>query len=206
MKGAEAGAFSMIVTPSGQLRARTGLSWHVYHPFNEVFCVSGRRGAKVCSMRVTITVEDPTPDVLKHLLAIAAVPDAEVSATPDDQWTPQRARAYYDRLPPRAQEILRQLTAADGSCSADELRRDGKNLRGSTGAFKRVLAEGAKAGLWPTGLQVPVRSVVVGGTLCSIEMPPGERDPLSAFMDALEPILWPTPRHRSDHHPSEPAT
>ncbi|SOB88438.1 hypothetical protein [Streptomyces sp. 1331.2] len=122
-------------------------------------------------MKITITVEDPTPEVLEKLLALAAVPAAVVTAVPDDRWTPERARSYYDRLPPRAQQILLQVIEGDGECGAEELKANGRSLRGSTGAFRRVLSEGKRTGIWPEGLPVPVVSHVVGGQLKKIEMP-----------------------------------
>ncbi len=122
-------------------------------------------------MKITITVEDPTPEVLEKLLAFAAVPAAVVTAVPDDRWTPERARSYYDRLPPRAQQILLQVVEGDGECAAEELKANGRSLRGSTGAFRRVLSEGKRTGIWPDGLALPVVSHIVGGQLKRIEMP-----------------------------------
>ncbi|MGW4896244.1 hypothetical protein ACWEQL_28920 [Kitasatospora sp. NPDC004240] len=98
-------------------------------------------------MEITITIKDPTPEVLAQALALAALPEAEVTVPPDDRWTPKWARAYYEALPPRAQEILLEVVRNGGDCTGDEVRRADRNLRGSTGAFRRVLNEGAKKGL-----------------------------------------------------------
>ncbi|MEU8925523.1 hypothetical protein AB0D10_32100 [Kitasatospora sp. NPDC048545] len=122
-------------------------------------------------MKITITVENPTPEVLEKLLALAAMPAAVVTAVADDHWTPERARSYYDRLPPRAQQILLQIVEGEGECAAEQLKANGRSLRGSTGAFRRVLSEGKRTGLWPEALPVPVVSHVVGGQLKKIEMP-----------------------------------
>ncbi|MGW2542021.1 hypothetical protein ACWC5I_14410 [Kitasatospora sp. NPDC001574] len=140
-------------------------------------------------MKITITVEDPTPEVLEKLLALASAPGAEVSAEPDDRWTVERARAYYQRLPPRAQAILLKVVADGGGCQADDLRGDGRSLRGSTGAFRRVLTEGARTGLWPDTLPVPVQSVLVGGQLQRIETPAGATSPHPVFEAALQDLL-----------------
>ncbi|MER8105591.1 hypothetical protein [Kitasatospora sp. NPDC094016] len=138
-------------------------------------------------MRITITVENPTPEALEKLLAFATMPDAVVTALPDDRWTPERARSYYDRLPPRAQQILLQVVEGDGECAAEELKANGRSLRGSTGAFRRVLSEGKRTGLWPDALPVPLVSHVVGGQLKKLEMPGFGTDqyPHSAFEEAL---------------------
>ncbi|MGW7446630.1 hypothetical protein [Kitasatospora sp. NPDC054795] len=146
-------------------------------------------------MKITITVENPTLEVLEKLLALAATPAAVVTAVPDDRWTPQRARSYYDRLPPRAQQILLQVVEGEGECGADELKANGRSLRGSTGAFRRVLSEGKRTGLWPDALPVPLRSHIVGGQLKKLEMPGcgSEQYPLTAFEEALGDLV---PRDR----------
>ncbi|MFF0413419.1 hypothetical protein ACFYUY_23650 [Kitasatospora sp. NPDC004745] len=142
-------------------------------------------------MKITITVENPTPEALGKLLALAAMPAAVVTAVPDDRWTPERARSYYDRLPPRAQQILLQVIQGEGECAAEELRANGRSLRGSTGAFRRVLSEGQRTGLWPDGLPVPLVSHLVGGQLKKLEMPGcgTDRYPHPAFEKGLRDLL-----------------
>ncbi|MFH8385460.1 hypothetical protein ACH4E7_31755 [Kitasatospora sp. NPDC018058] len=142
----------------------------------------------MCTMKITITVENPTPEALEKLLALAAMPAAVVTAVPDDRWTPERARSYYDRLPPRAQQILLQVVEGEGECAADELRANGRNLRGSTGAFRRVLSEGKRTGLWPDALSVPLVSHIVGGQLKKLEMPGRgtEQYVLPVFQEGLD--------------------
>ncbi|MFF4922405.1 hypothetical protein ACFY4B_17640 [Kitasatospora sp. NPDC001261] len=142
-------------------------------------------------MKITITVENPTPEVLEKLLALAATPTAVVTAVPDDRWTPERARSYYDRLPPRAQQILLQVVEGQGECAAEELKANGRSLRGSTGAFRRVLSEGKRTGLWPDALPVPLLSHIVGGQLKKLEMSGcgSEHYPLTAFKNALGDLL-----------------
>ncbi|MER7755258.1 hypothetical protein [Kitasatospora sp. NPDC097643] len=139
-------------------------------------------------MKITITVEDPTPEALERLLALAALPGASVSAEPDDRWTPELARAYYESLPPRARHIMREVIAGGGWCSVDQARGDsGQSLRGCTGAFARRLREGALAGRWPAALPVPVMSVIAAGAVVKLEMPGRgtDGDPLPAFQTAL---------------------
>ncbi|MFJ9847166.1 hypothetical protein ACIRYZ_43435 [Kitasatospora sp. NPDC101155] len=147
-------------------------------------------------MRITITVENPTLEALEKLLALAAIPTAVVTAVPDDRWTPERARSYYDRLPPRAQQILLQVVEGEGECSADELKANGRHLRGSTGAFRRVLSEGKRTGLWPDALPVPLVSHIVAGRLKKLEMPGSGTDQFahSAFAEGLRDVLS-TGRH-----------
>ncbi|MEU6968912.1 hypothetical protein AB0A71_14435 [Kitasatospora aureofaciens] len=142
-------------------------------------------------MKITITVEDPTPEALEKLLALAAMPAAVVTAVPDDRWTPERARSYYDRLPPRAQQILLQVVEGEGERGAEELKANGRNLRGSTGAFRRVLTEGKRTGLWPDALPVPLVSHIVGGQLKKLEMPGSGTDRYTypVFAEGLRDLL-----------------
>ncbi|MDH6710479.1 hypothetical protein P3T27_007229 [Kitasatospora sp. MAA19] len=141
-------------------------------------------------MKITITVENPTPEALEKLLALAAMPAAVVTAEPDDRWTPERARSYFDRLPPRAQQILLQVLEGEGECAAEELKASGRSLRGSTGAFRRVLTEGKRTGLWPDALPVPLVSHIVGGQLKKLEMPGHgtEHYALPAFEEGLRDL------------------
>ncbi|MER7707272.1 hypothetical protein ABTX81_30765 [Kitasatospora sp. NPDC097605] len=140
-------------------------------------------------MRITITVDDPTPAALELVRAFAALPAARVAAEPADRWTTERARTYFRLLPPRAQQILRQVVEGGGACSAETLRGEGgRSLRGCTGSFGARVREGAAAGYWAAGIPVPVESVTVGGTLVRLEMPGmGEdTDPLPVFRAALD--------------------
>ncbi|MFJ3793917.1 hypothetical protein [Kitasatospora sp. NPDC090091] len=134
-------------------------------------------------MRITITVEDPTPEIATFLLALASQPTATVTTEPDDRWTPERARAYYNLLPPRARQILRTVTDNDGHCDATSLRQGERNLRGTTGAFRRILNEGARKGLWPDALPVPVLSVRYNGAVASFSAAP---DTYEVFAQALQ--------------------
>ncbi|MFJ9774412.1 hypothetical protein ACIRVF_24785 [Kitasatospora sp. NPDC101157] len=142
-------------------------------------------------MKITITVEDPTPEALEKLLALATMPTAVVTTVPDDRWTPERARSYFDRLPPRAQQILLQVVQGRGECAAAALRANGRNLRGSTGAFRRVLTEGKRTGLWPDALPVPLVSHIVGGQLKKLEMPGSgtDRHVYPVFAEGLRDVL-----------------
>ncbi|MFJ5071594.1 hypothetical protein ACIQC7_34775 [Kitasatospora sp. NPDC088556] len=124
----------------------------------------------------TFTVHDPGGTFRQQLLALLAEHVASVAVeepeVPDNRWTVERAGLYYEHLPPRAREILRELTMDyDGAARPDEIRRSGRSLRGSTGAFRRILNEGARKGLWPPGLPLPVRSFTKGGKVLQINMP-----------------------------------
>ncbi|WP_331730943.1 hypothetical protein OHV05_37725 (plasmid) [Kitasatospora sp. NBC_00070] len=137
-------------------------------------------------MEITITVSEPSPVFQRQLLELLAEHRAAiVTDVPDSRWTVARAGLYFERLPPRAKEILHDLaTVHGGATHPDELRRAGKNLRGSTSAFRRILNEGAKQGLWPDGLLVPVQSLTKGGKLIQLYMP-GWNDPDD---DTLQPF------------------
>ncbi|MFF2548098.1 hypothetical protein ACFVUY_36825 [Kitasatospora sp. NPDC058063] len=143
-------------------------------------------------MKITITVENPTPEVLEKLLALATAPAAVVAAVPDDRWTPERARSYYDRLPPRAQQILLQVVEGQGECAAEDLKANGRSLRGSTGAFRRVLSEGKRTGLWPDALPVPLVSHIVGGQLKKLEVPGRDTEQYTywSFEEGLRDLLF----------------
>ncbi|MFJ9774420.1 hypothetical protein ACIRVF_24825 [Kitasatospora sp. NPDC101157] len=43
------------------------------------------------------------------------MPRHVVTTVPDDRWTPERARSYDDRLPPRAQQISSRSSRAEAS-------------------------------------------------------------------------------------------
>jgi hypothetical protein len=144
-------------------------------------------------MEITITVRQPTPDFQEKFLAFLGDYAESVSYVPDMRWTPERARAYYDRLPPRARQILLAVVRNGGRVPADQVRVNGGSLRGATGAFRRVLREGALATppLWPAELAVPVQPLHVGGVLVCFDLAGahGPEDPRRAFEAALVRVV-----------------
>ncbi|MFJ2780201.1 hypothetical protein [Kitasatospora sp. NPDC087315] len=139
-------------------------------------------------MQITVTVNNSSAPFQKKLLALLAEHASNVAvAEPDNRWTPKRARAYYDRLPPRAQQILLAAVENDGHIEADEVRHGGRSLRGCTSAFRQVLEDGVRAGRWPAALPVPVESIYGGGRVVRFDMPGygTPADPHQAFVDAL---------------------
>ncbi|MFD0352922.1 hypothetical protein ACFVHW_04120 [Streptomyces sp. NPDC127110] len=113
-------------------------------------------------MRITITLEDPTPEAVKDFAACSVKHGAVL--VPDTAWTPERARDYFELLPPRAKEIVLKALHAGGRVPADALRTDGKGLNGHPNGLKSVLAKGAdqKPPLWPHGMKQPVVGIGPG--------------------------------------------
>ncbi len=123
-------------------------------------------------MKIMMTVENPTPAFQRDYFALMERHAAAIGPAAPPQWTPELAKAYYAQLPPRARAILHAVVMGHGRIDVDEVRRfTGENLRGCTGAFKRILNEGARQGLWPHGLPVPVLSIHRGGRLTAFDMP-----------------------------------
>ncbi|WP_099908800.1 hypothetical protein [Streptomyces sp. TLI_171] len=142
-------------------------------------------------MEITLTVRDPDPAFQAKLLALLAEHAPAVTLVPDDRWTTERARAYYDRLPPRAAQILLALVRNGGHIPADDVRVAGGSLRGATGAFSRILREGAHANppRWPAALPNPVHPIHVGGSLVRFDLgTAGPNDCFPVFKEALAKV------------------
>ncbi|MFJ1796818.1 hypothetical protein [Kitasatospora griseola] len=123
-----------------------------------------------------IRIIDPTPEDLALLAPFLARHRDRITVEDSGpvRWTVETARAYYHQLPPRAKDVLRLLAhpELDGVRNADELRTElsAPNLRGFTGSFRPVLAEGERAGRWPAGLPVPVESIRRGGAVITFQI------------------------------------
>ncbi|MFD8599186.1 hypothetical protein ACFV1L_29695 [Kitasatospora sp. NPDC059646] len=122
-----------------------------------------------------IRIIDPSPEELELLAPfLERHRDCIVVDSAPVRWTVETARAYYRQLPPRARDVLRLLAAPghDGVRGADELRAElgASNLRGFTGSFRPILAEGERAGRWPAGLPMPVESIKRGGAVTSFQI------------------------------------
>lgn len=108
-------------------------------------------------MKITITVEQPTEDFQKKLLALLA--DHADDIETDGSWTKERAERLYLALPTNARRIIKEAANRGGYVSADDLRNgeDG-SLRGHSAAIKRAVDRGARDGWWPESLQSPVQA------------------------------------------------
>lgn len=117
-------------------------------------------------MKITVSIEDPTPDFADKLLALLREHGDRVTTEPPTPvWTVDRAALLLSMLPPRAARIIRLAAAdPDGRVATNTLREPGKNLRGHTAPIRHALDRGARLGHWPEGMPKPVRSVYTHGT------------------------------------------
>jgi hypothetical protein len=108
-------------------------------------------------MKITITVEQPTGDFQKKLLALLA--DHADSIETDATWTKERAERLYLALPTNARRIIKEAANRGGYVSADDLREgEDSSLRGHSAAIKRAVDRGAREGWWPDTLESPVQA------------------------------------------------
>ncbi|MFJ7498009.1 hypothetical protein ACIQZB_44445 [Streptomyces sp. NPDC097727] len=122
-------------------------------------------------MRITVTVEEPTPQFQEKLLALLAEHAGQVAT--DTTWTKERASRYYLALPPRAQRIVKEAVDRDGYVGAEVLRGTEKvSLRGHSAALKSILDRGVREGWWPDGMEPPIQAQGPGfGKVVGYRMP-----------------------------------
>ncbi|WP_086733300.1 hypothetical protein [Streptomyces glaucescens] len=112
-------------------------------------------------MRITVTVDDPTPEFQGKLLALLAdhAPDVET----DTAWTEERATQYYRMLPARARRIVKEAVQRGGMVPADALRdKPDDSLRGHSAPLSRILQRGKMLKRWPEAMKQPVTGVGPG--------------------------------------------
>ncbi|WP_329317292.1 hypothetical protein OG723_44635 (plasmid) [Streptomyces sp. NBC_01278] len=137
-------------------------------------------------MRITVTIEEPTPEALRDLDAFLTKHAAVVQT--DTAWTPTRARDYYDELPARAKTILREALRRGGRVPADALRSDDNtSLRGHAKGLKTTLAKGVTDGLWPHGVKPPV--IPIGPGYGKVQGYRVRDEALPAFAEGLAFLL-----------------
>ncbi|MFB7313000.1 hypothetical protein [Streptomyces sp. NPDC056192] len=122
-------------------------------------------------MKITVTIDQPTEDFQKKLLALLADNTAHIET--DTTWTKERASRYYLALPARAQRIVKEAADRHGYVSADDLR-DGEDtsLRGHSAALKRILDRGVREGWWPASMEAPIQAQGPGfGKVVGYRMP-----------------------------------
>jgi hypothetical protein len=105
------------------------------------------------------TIEGGSPEFEEKLLALFAEHRDELTLTPDTTWTPARAEHLLRDAAPRAAEILRAVITAGGRIEADQLREDGKTLRGHTSGITQAVNRGALQGRWPHGMPAPIEPI-----------------------------------------------
>src|SRR2546421_137783 len=103
-------------------------------------------------MRITVTVDEPTPEFQTKLLALLAehAPDVETDTT----WTEERATHYYRMLPARARRIVKEAVQRGGMVPADALRDNpDDSLRGHSAPLSRILQRGKMLRRWPEAMK-----------------------------------------------------
>jgi hypothetical protein len=107
-------------------------------------------------MRISLSVQDPSPEFQKGLLALLSEHGAGVEA--DTGWNSDSASRYYFSLPANAQRILREAASrSDGFVPAEALRGpDGDAKLTGHSAFQAALKRGVRLGWWPEDTLGPV--------------------------------------------------
>jgi hypothetical protein len=106
-------------------------------------------------VKLTLTVENATPEFQERLLALLAEHAAHVQI--DTTWTKERAERLYLALPSRAQRVIKAAANNGGYVSADDLRdEENSSLRGHVAPIKRAIERGAGSGWWPAGMEAVV--------------------------------------------------
>jgi hypothetical protein len=112
-------------------------------------------------MRITVTVDDPTPDFQTKLLALLA--DHAEDVETDTSWNEERATHYYRMLPQRARRIVREAVQRGGHVPADALRDNpDDSLRGHSAPLSRILQRGKMLRRWPEAMKQPVTGIGPG--------------------------------------------
>ncbi|MEU5756776.1 hypothetical protein [Streptomyces sp. NPDC047829] len=114
-------------------------------------------------MRITLTVDDPTPEFQTKLLALIGDHTQDVDVVDDTTWTEERATQYYRMLPARARRIVKEAVQRGGMVPADALRdKPDDSLRGHSAPLSRILQRGKMLQRWPMAMEQPVKGVGPG--------------------------------------------
>ncbi|WP_432185399.1 hypothetical protein [Streptomyces tendae] len=114
-------------------------------------------------MRITLTVDEPTPEFQTKLLALISDHTQDVEVVADTTWTEERATQYYRMLPARAQRIVKEAVQRGGMVPADVLRdKPDDSLRGHSAPLSRILQRGKMLQRWPMAMEQPVTGVGPG--------------------------------------------
>lgn len=136
-------------------------------------------------MRITVTVDQPTPAFQDKLLALLAEHTEDVEI--DTSWNEERATHYYRMLPQRARRIVKEAVQRGGHVPADALRDNpDDSLRGHSAPLSRILQRGIMLKRWPEGIAQPVKGVGPGfGKVEGYEMP---TDLIDTFKTAISNV------------------
>lgn len=112
-------------------------------------------------MRITVTVDNPTPEFQEKLLDLLANHAEDVET--DTMWTEERASHYYRMLPARARRIVKEAVQRGGMVPAEALRDNpDDSLRGHSAPLSRILQRGKMLKRWPQAMEQPVTAVGPG--------------------------------------------
>lgn len=136
-------------------------------------------------MRITVTVDEPTPEFQDKLLALLA--DHAQDVETDTTWTEERATHYYRMLPARARRIVKEAVQRGGMVPAEALRDNpDDSLRGHSAPLSRILQRGKMLRRWPEAMKQPVTGVGPGfGKVEGYEI---DRDLIPVFETAIRNV------------------
>ncbi|MFD8839750.1 hypothetical protein [Streptomyces griseofuscus] len=136
-------------------------------------------------MRITVTVDEPTPEFQAKLLALLADHAQDVEA--DTTWTEERATHYYRMLPVRARRIVKEAVQRGGLVPSEALRDNpDDSLRGHSAPLSRILQRGKMSKRWPEAMKQPVTGVGPGfGKVEGYEI---DRDLIPVFETAIRNV------------------
>ncbi|WP_030756501.1 hypothetical protein [Streptomyces sp. NRRL F-5135] len=136
-------------------------------------------------MRITVTVDDPTPEFQDKLITLLAEHTEDIET--DTRWNEERATHYFRMLPARARRIVKEAVQRGGMVPADALRDNpDDSLRGHSAPLSRILQRGKMLGRWPEGIDQPVKPLGPGfGKVEGYEMP---ADLIPVFQTAIRNV------------------
>ncbi|MFJ5588317.1 hypothetical protein ACIQCG_01040 [Streptomyces noursei] len=79
----------------------------------------------------------------------------ELTVTPDLEWTPGRAAAFWRIATPPARMVVLGVIEAGGVVRAETLRET-HNLKALSGSVTATMTRGVREGLWPDGMPNPI--------------------------------------------------
>lgn len=99
-----------------------------------------------------------SPEFERDLLALIDkhLGSGDLTVSPDAEWTPERARAFWRIATPPARTLLRAVIERDGFVSAETLRDQQRDLKALSGSITSTVTRGVREDVWPKGIGNPV--------------------------------------------------
>ncbi|MFE5718723.1 hypothetical protein [Streptomyces erythrochromogenes] len=96
----------------------------------------------------------------RHTPLSAAAETAKVFVQSD--WTPERAAHLVRDLPARGLTILRAVVGGSGWAGVESLRgpNSEETWKGLSATLSKAVSRGARRGLWPDGIRLPITATV----------------------------------------------